>query len=33
MAVSAVVQREAEMRAEACFALAFEQAGDWRKVQ
>lgn len=33
MAVSAVVQREAEMRAEACFSRAFEQAGDWRRVQ
>tara|TARA_B100001123_G_scaffold449608_2_gene615648 strand:+ start:335 stop:1027 length:693 start_codon:yes stop_codon:yes gene_type:complete len=33
MAVSAVVQREAEMRAETCFARAVEQAGDWRRVQ
>jgi hypothetical protein len=33
MAVSAVAQREAEVRAEACFARAFEQVGDWRTIQ
>jgi SpoIID/LytB domain protein len=32
-AVSAVAQREAEARAEACFARAFARTGDWRTVR
>ena len=32
-AVSAAAQREAEARAEACFAQALERSGDWRSVR
>jgi len=32
-AVSAAVQREAEARAEACFAQAMSRAGDWREIR
>lgn len=33
MAVSATAQREAEQRAERCFAYAFARTGDWRLVR
>ena len=33
MALSAVAQREAESRAERCFARAFARVGDWRMVR
>jgi len=33
MAVSASSQRDAESRAERCFARAFEKSGDWRTVR
>ena len=33
MAVSATSQREAELRAERCFAEALQHAGDWRRVR
>jgi stage II sporulation protein D len=33
MAVSAAAQREAEQRAEQCFAYALAQAGDWKTVR
>jgi stage II sporulation protein D len=33
MAVSAAAQRDAETRAEACFARAFAKGGDWRNVR
>lgn len=33
LALSVVTQREAEIRAEACFARAFALAGDWRLVR
>jgi len=33
MSVSAAAQREAETRAEACFAHALAKVGDWRKVR
>jgi SpoIID/LytB domain protein len=33
MAVSATSQREAELRAERCFAEALQRAGDWRRVR
>jgi hypothetical protein len=32
-AVSAAAQREAESRAEACFAQALGRAGDWREIR
>ena len=32
-AVSAAAQREAESRAEACFARAMERGGDWREIR
>jgi hypothetical protein len=32
MAVSATAYRDAEARAEACFAQALVRAGDWRRV-
>lgn len=33
LAISAAAQREAEVRAEACFARAYAQSGDWRSVR
>jgi hypothetical protein len=33
MALSASTQREAESRAERCFARALAKAGDWRQVR
>ena len=33
MAVSAAAQRDADLRAEACFAAAVANAGDWRRVR
>ena len=33
LAVSAVAQREAETRAQACFASRFARTGDWRSVR
>jgi hypothetical protein len=33
LAVSAAAQRDAEARAEACFARALQAAGDWRTVR
>ena len=33
LAVSASAQRDAELRAESCFARALTGAGDWRKVR
>ena len=32
-ALSAAAQREAEARAEACFAQAFRRAADWREIR
>jgi len=32
-AVSAAAQREAESRAEACFAQAMTRVGDWREIR
>jgi hypothetical protein len=32
-AVSAAAQREAESRAEACFAQAMTRGGDWREIR
>jgi hypothetical protein len=33
LAISAAAQRDAESRAEACFARAIEQTKDWRAVR